>query len=170
MCSSDLSLQGLARRQVVAKVAEGVVARQRPFAKRRPQIRQLTRSCVVPRPPFRSLAASLANLVVFLPFVLLVGFLLWRSGRYEREVICEELEGEIGRSIAPEDIPAIRADGIFRTRRIDRMNPRASAAMDRADVDLVLVDRSDHFLVGDLARNEPFLRNRPVRQIGRAHV
>ncbi len=87
------------------------------------------------------LGASIANLVVFLPFVLLVGFLLWRSGRYEREVICEELEGEVGRSIAPEDIPAIRADGILRTRRIDRMNPAASAAMVHAQHELAFRKR-----------------------------
>lgn len=87
------------------------------------------------------LGASIANLVVFLPFVLLVGFLLWRSGRHERRVICEELEGEIGRAIAPEEIPAIRADGVFRTRRIDRMNPAASAAMVRAQHELAFRKR-----------------------------
>lgn len=87
------------------------------------------------------LAASFANLVVFLPFVLLVGFLLWRSGRHERRVICEELEAEAGRSIPPEDIPAIRADGILRTRRIDRMNPRASAAIVNAQHELAFRKR-----------------------------
>ena len=87
------------------------------------------------------LGASIANLVVFLPFVLLVGFLLWRSGRHERRVICEELEGEVGRAIAPEDMPAIRDDRLLRTRRIDRMNPAASAALVRAQHELAFRKR-----------------------------
>ncbi len=43
--------------------------------------------------------ASLTNLVVFLPFALLLACILYRSGKAERRVIVEELADEVGRSV-----------------------------------------------------------------------
>jgi len=97
------------------------------------------------------LAASLANLVVFLPFVILVGYLLWRSGKWERAVICEELEDEVGGAITPEDWEAIRNDRVFRTRRIDSLRPATSAALVHAQHELAFRKRRVRDRGGDVA-------------------
>ena len=45
------------------------------------------------------LSASISNLVIFLPFVLLLAWIIRRSGEAERTVIREELAGEVGSCI-----------------------------------------------------------------------
>jgi protease PrsW len=87
------------------------------------------------------LSASLMNLVVFLPFVLLIGWMLVRSGRWEREVIRSELAGEPPDVVAAEERPAIERDSAFRTRRIDRLHPRASAGLVRLQHELAFRKR-----------------------------
>ena len=42
------------------------------------------------------ITASLTNLVVFLPFALLLAFILYRSGQAERRVLVEELADAVG--------------------------------------------------------------------------
>jgi RsiW-degrading membrane proteinase PrsW (M82 family) len=87
------------------------------------------------------LSASLLQLVVFLPFVLLVAWMLVKSGRWEREVIRSELAGETAGVVAPEEMPAIEGDGAFRTRRIDRLHPRESAGLVRLQHELAFRKR-----------------------------
>ena len=67
------------------------------------------------------ITASLTNLVVFLPFALLLAFILYRSGKAERRVIVEELADEVGRGVTPRN-----------TRRSQRTARSARAASIRA--------------------------------------
>ena len=87
------------------------------------------------------LSASLMNLVVFLPFMLLTAWMLFRSGRWEREVIASELADEPTDLVSADDRAAIAADGAFRTRRIDRMNPKESAGLVRLQHELAFRKR-----------------------------
>jgi RsiW-degrading membrane proteinase PrsW (M82 family) len=86
-------------------------------------------------------AASVSNLVLFLPFAILLGVVLYCSGRGERRVIVAELEDEVGRSVTPAEYEAIRADRLLRTRRIDPRAPRVSAAIVGAQNELAFRKR-----------------------------
>lgn len=79
---------------------------------------------------------SLMQLVVFLPFVVIGAVALWRSGRWERRVIREELATEVAPAVLPEEQEAIQRDGMFRTRRIARLDRQRSAAIVRAQHEL----------------------------------
>lgn len=85
---------------------------------------------------------SLQNLVIFLPFVLAMLVVLWRSGRQERRVIAEELAGEVGGAVSAEEYDGIRRDRLFRTRRIDRLDRRRSAALVNAQHELAFRKRA----------------------------
>jgi len=78
---------------------------------------------VEPPPPMGLLEAmalaSVTNAVLFLPFALLMGWILWRSGSRERAVIREELASEVGEAVTRAEYDAILADRRFRTRRVD---------------------------------------------------
>jgi hypothetical protein len=74
-------------------------------------------------------SASVSNLVIFLPFALLLAWIIRRSGRWEREVIREELAAEVGRSVTPEEFAAVERDTTFRTRRIHAPDRAVSAAL-----------------------------------------
>jgi RsiW-degrading membrane proteinase PrsW (M82 family) len=87
------------------------------------------------------LSGSLAQLTLFLPFVLLLGFSLWRSGVWERRVIREELAGEVGRCVSRDEYAGIVADRAFRTRRIDALHPAVSAALVNAQHELAFRKR-----------------------------
>lgn len=87
------------------------------------------------------LFGSRLQLVVFLPFLLIMAVALWRSGVWERRVIREELAGEVGRTLTPSEYADILADGIFRTRRIDGAHPRRSAALVNAQHELAFSKR-----------------------------
>jgi RsiW-degrading membrane proteinase PrsW (M82 family) len=84
---------------------------------------------------------SLMQLVIFFPLLLIIAFSLWRSGVWERRVIREELADEIGRSIDPAEYRDVVADRMLRTRRIDRMHPRTSAALVNAQHELAFRKR-----------------------------
>jgi protease PrsW len=86
-------------------------------------------------------SASISNLVIFLPFVLLLAWIIRRSGRAEREVIIEELADEVGQSVTPEEYTALRSDRVFRTRRIDGRNRQVSAAIVNAQNELAFRKR-----------------------------
>ena len=77
-----------------------------------------------------------AYVVKFWPFLLLVGFLLWRSGVWERRVIREELADEQKPVITPEEYESVKRDRSFSTRRIPGYNRRTSAAIVRAQDEL----------------------------------
>jgi len=79
---------------------------------------------------------SLMELTIFFPFLLIMAIALWRSGVWERRVIREELAGEVGRAVTPGEYHEIARDRILRTRRIDRMRRRASAALVNAQHEL----------------------------------
>ncbi|MCL4761220.1 MAG: PrsW family intramembrane metalloprotease [Burkholderiales bacterium] len=85
--------------------------------------------------------ASVLDLIVFLPFVALLGWMLVRSGRYERLVIRSELDGETAPIVLDEERDAIARDGAFRTRRIDRLHRRVSAALVRLQHELAFRKR-----------------------------
>jgi protease PrsW len=86
-------------------------------------------------------SASVSNLVVFLPFAVLLAMILWRSGRAERRVILEELRDEVGRSVTEAEYAAILADRAFRTRRIDTRSRAVSTALVNAQNELAFRKR-----------------------------
>jgi protease PrsW len=75
------------------------------------------------------LSSSLLEIVLFLPFILMLALALWRSGVWERHVIREELADEVGRTISQDEYRDIVADRMLRTRRIDPARPATSAAL-----------------------------------------
>jgi protease PrsW len=86
-------------------------------------------------------SSSLLQLVLFLPFLLIIIIALIRSGMWERRVIREELANEIGRAVTPSEYEAIVGDRMFRTRRIDPLRPRTSAAIVNAQHELAFRKR-----------------------------
>ena len=91
-----------------------------------------------PQTPFLEawVVASVQNLLLFLPFVLIVLVTLRASGKWERRVIEEQLASEVGGAVTPEEFAAIRRDGIFRTRRLKSVDRRWSAALVNAQHEL----------------------------------
>jgi len=86
-------------------------------------------------------SASLLNLIIFLPFIALMLFLLWRSGRWERRVIQEELANELPGTVTPGEYGDIKRDGVFRTRRITTVDRGRSAALVNAQHELAFRKR-----------------------------
>jgi len=84
---------------------------------------------------------SLTELTTFVPFFLIMAIALWRSGVWERRVIREELVGEVGHAVSPSEYQEIAGDRMLRTRRIDHMQPRASAALVNAQHELAFRKR-----------------------------
>jgi len=60
---------------------------------------------------------------------------------WERRVIREELAEEVGRTVGGGEYEAIVADRMFRTRRIDRLRKRESAALVNAQHELAFRKR-----------------------------
>jgi protease PrsW len=87
------------------------------------------------------ISGSIAQLTTFLPFTLIVALALWYSGSWERRVIREELASEVGRSVSPGEYQAILTDRFLRTRRIDALHPRRSAALVNAQHELAFRKR-----------------------------
>jgi RsiW-degrading membrane proteinase PrsW (M82 family) len=86
-------------------------------------------------------SSSLLQLVIFLPFLLILAIALWRSGVWERRVIRDELADEVGRTVSADEYRNIVGDRMFRTRRIDRLQPRVSAALVNAQHELAFRKR-----------------------------
>jgi RsiW-degrading membrane proteinase PrsW (M82 family) len=86
-------------------------------------------------------SGSLAQLTIFLPFVILMTLVMWRSGVWERRVIREELADEVGRSVSAREYGEILQDGVLRTRRIDSLHPKLSAAIVNAQHELAFRKR-----------------------------
>ena len=82
------------------------------------------------------LTGSLLQVTIFLPFLVIMAVAIWRSGVWERRVIREELAGEVGRTISSEEYDDIVGDRMLRTRRIDHLQPGASAALVNAQHEL----------------------------------
>jgi RsiW-degrading membrane proteinase PrsW (M82 family) len=94
-------------------------------------------------------SVSLMNLIVFLPFVALVLYLLWRSGRWERCVIQEELAREEGDIVTADEYEQMERDSVFRTRRIVSEDRRKSAALVNAQHELAFRKRRVRDRSGD---------------------
>jgi RsiW-degrading membrane proteinase PrsW (M82 family) len=99
------------------------------------------------------LIGSLVELTIFLPFVVIMAIALWRSGVWERRVIREELAEEVGREVSRDEYQRIAADRMFRTRRIDRLHPRESAALVNAQHELAFRKRHVRDAGGDPDRD-----------------
>jgi RsiW-degrading membrane proteinase PrsW (M82 family) len=84
---------------------------------------------------------SAIQATTFAPFLLIVAIALWRSGRWERRVIREELASEVGRSLSPAEYHDVLADRIMRTRRINELHPKQSAALVNAQHELAFRKR-----------------------------
>lgn len=87
------------------------------------------------------LTGSMVQLVIFLPFLLIGGGMLWLSGVWERRTIREELAGEAGDVVSPGEYQEILNDRIFRTRRINGMRRRTSSALVNAQHELAFRKR-----------------------------
>jgi RsiW-degrading membrane proteinase PrsW (M82 family) len=85
--------------------------------------------------------ASLLDLTVFLPFVALMLFLLWRSGLWEMEVIRQELKDEPAELVTPQEYQDILQQGLFQTRRIDLSDLKWSNALVNAQHELAFRKR-----------------------------
>jgi RsiW-degrading membrane proteinase PrsW (M82 family) len=99
------------------------------------------------------LIGSLVELTLFLPFVVIMAIALWRSGVWERRVIREELAEEVGREVSRDEYQRIAADRMLRTRRIDRIHPRESAALVNAQHELAFRKRHVRDAGGDPDRD-----------------
>ncbi|RPI13918.1 MAG: protease PrsW [Lysobacterales bacterium] len=86
-------------------------------------------------------SASISNLVIFLPFVLLLAWIVSRSGRWEREVIRDELADEVGRSVTAAELEAAARDSRLRSRRAVAKDPRIAAAIVNAQNELAFRKR-----------------------------
>jgi hypothetical protein len=64
-----------------------------------------------------------------------------KSGRWEREVIRDELALEPPDVVTAGEMAAVARDGAFRTRRIDRLQRKASAALVRLQHELAFRKR-----------------------------
>ena len=84
---------------------------------------------------------TLMRLTIFLPFFILMASAVWRSGVWERRVIREELAEEVGHTVSPGEYHEIVGDRMLRTRRIDRIQRRASAALINAQHELAFRKR-----------------------------
>jgi protease PrsW len=87
------------------------------------------------------LSGTLLQLTIFLPFLVITALALWRSGVWERRVIREELAGEVERTVSPREYEEIVGDRMLRTRRINPLRPRASAALVNAQHELAFRKR-----------------------------
>jgi RsiW-degrading membrane proteinase PrsW (M82 family) len=99
------------------------------------------------------LIGSAVELTIFLPFVAVMAAALWRSGVWERRVIREELADEVGHSVSDDEYRAIAGDRMFRTRRIDRLHKRESAALVNAQHELAFRKRRVRDEGGDPERD-----------------
>ena len=86
-------------------------------------------------------SASISNLIIFLPFAVLLAMIIRRSGQWERAVIREELANEVGSSVTADEYADVLADRRYRTRRIDRQNRSLSSALVNAQNELAIRKR-----------------------------
>ena len=96
---------------------------------------------------------SFIQLTTFVPFLLIMALVVWRSGIWERRVIREELANEIGRSVTPEEYEKIVRDRMMRTRRIDRAHRQTSAEVVNAQHELAFRKRRVQDEGGDPERD-----------------
>lgn len=82
------------------------------------------------------LQGSIQNFILLLPFVVIAIVMVWQSGIWERQVIRKQLADEQAPVITPEEYEGVKRDRLFRTRRINDIDRRTSAAIVRAQNEL----------------------------------
>ena len=109
-----------------------------------------------PQTPFLDvwMITSIQNLILFLPFVIVILVALRKSGKWGRRVIEEQLANEVGGAVTPQEYADIKRDGIFRTRRIKSVDRRRSAALVNAQHELAFRKRSVIAQGGDPATDQ----------------
>ena len=100
---------------------------------------------------------SIFDFLVFLPFILLVLVLLWRSGRWERQVIREELLEEVGHTITPAEYERVRQDKPFQNRHIGSANQRMARQLVMAQNELAFRKRRVR-LQGETPATDPLVQ------------
>jgi len=102
-----------------------------------------TESGPPPNPAFMEVwfQKSILDLILYMPFIVLLLVMLWRSGVWERRVIREELLDEVGRTVTPQEYEAIRQDRMLRTRRIHNLDRRLSEQLVKAQHELAFRKR-----------------------------
>ena len=94
--------------------------------------------------------STVRTFILFFPYLLLMGILIYISGDWERRVIRSELADEIPDCVTPEEYAAIRRDRILRTRRVDKLRRRASQLRVRAQNELAFRKYRVHHDGGDV--------------------
>jgi hypothetical protein len=74
--------------------------------------------------------------VLYAPFLLILFALLLYSAMWERTVIRTELAGEVPQTVSPQEYAQVLHDRLLRTRRIDGLHRRRSAALVNAQNEL----------------------------------
>ena len=87
------------------------------------------------------IGSSIREAIIFLPFVAIAALVLWRSDVWERRVIREELEPEVGDAVSEREYREIAGDAPLRTLRVDEVHPRISAALVNAQNELAFRKR-----------------------------
>ena len=64
------------------------------------------------------IGSSVREAIIFLPFVMIAALVLWRSDVWERRVIREELNDEVGGAVSPDEYRDIASDRALYTRRV----------------------------------------------------
>lgn len=86
-------------------------------------------------------AGSLLELEISLPFLLIAATAVWHIAKWERRVVRDSLVDEVGDVVTPNEYRDIIRDAPLRTRRIDPLRPRASAALINAQHELAFNKR-----------------------------
>ena len=80
--------------------------------------------------------SSSREIIIFLPFVMVAALVLWRNDVWERKVIREELNAEVGNAVSESEYGDIIRDSALRTHRMDRIDPKTAAALVAAQNEL----------------------------------
>jgi protease PrsW len=82
------------------------------------------------------LGSSIREALLFLPFVMVAALVLWRSDVWERRLIRDELNAEVGDAVSEAEYNDIITDPPLRTLRMDRLNDKTAAALVNAQNEL----------------------------------
>src|SRR5262249_44029167 len=84
---------------------------------------------------------TLMRLTIFLPFFVLMALAVWRSGVWERRGIRAGVGGGVGGAVGPGEDREVVGGRMLPTRRRDRVQRRASAALINAQHELAFRKR-----------------------------
>jgi RsiW-degrading membrane proteinase PrsW (M82 family) len=72
------------------------------------------------------IANTIKGLIIFLPFIGILLYMLWRSGQWERDVLRRELRDEMQDIVSTNDYQRIQLLTMFGSRRVEGVGARAS--------------------------------------------